>query len=332
MEADFVRRSGEILLDGDRPFHIHGANCYYFAWSTVDDQNRILDLVQKRGYNTLRIWAFQDNDTYAIAFQDWPADDSNPVLREGDQGLKCLDRAVQLAGQRGVRLILTLANHLPDFGGVARYVSWLRLNGEREFYEHPRARALFASWFGAITTRRNTLTGIPYASDPTILAWEIINEPRCPWDPTCTKLAIWVAEMAATLRRHAPDQLIYCGDEGFFRRSRTTSWLYNGSMGVDTEALLAIPEVDLASAHLYPEKWAPLEDPVEFGRNWIRQHGESAARARKPFVLGEFGLADRSLRYLAYDAWLEEARLHSAGALVWMIGLPGAGDEFLIDF
>lgn len=30
-----------------------------------------------------------------------------------------------------------------------------------------------------VLTRRNTLTGVEYRDDPTIFAWELINEPRC---------------------------------------------------------------------------------------------------------------------------------------------------------
>ena len=41
-----------------------------------------------------------------------------------------------------------------------------------------------------VLTRVNTLTNLMYKDDPTILAWELINEPRCLSDPSGDTLQV----------------------------------------------------------------------------------------------------------------------------------------------
>jgi hypothetical protein len=41
-----------------------------------------------------------------------------------------------------------------------------------------------------LLTRKNHLTGVEYRDDPTILAWELMNEPRCTTDPSGDTLQV----------------------------------------------------------------------------------------------------------------------------------------------
>jgi hypothetical protein len=47
------------------------------------------------------------------------------------------------------------------------------------FYTDEAIQAIFRGFVTALVTRRNSLTGVPYAHEPAILAWELANEPRC---------------------------------------------------------------------------------------------------------------------------------------------------------
>jgi mannan endo-1,4-beta-mannosidase len=339
----FVQRQSDRLVLGTEAFHIVGANIYYFAFSAEPDQIRLLDLAADFGFNVLRIWAFNDfinlppnppvpADT-DVCFQFLNPGGSAPELREGPFGLERLDRAIQLAGDRGIRLILTLTNYNPDYGGIPQYQRWLRLANLTDFYRDSSAILTFQNWVQAIVTRQNTLTNLSYADDPTILAWEIANEPRCPSDPLGTEpLTEWLNEMSAFIRPIAPRQLIAAGDEGFFDHDRAGSnWLFNGSCGVSTEDILGIADIDLGTFHMYPDQWAKNQDPQEFGQMWIQNHIEAARRASKPVILEEYGLAASAERNGIYEAWLHTIEQEdAAGDLVWMLALPGQGDQYLI--
>ncbi len=64
---------------------------------------------------------------------------------------------------------------------------------------------------------------------------------------------------------------------------------------------------------------------------WIQNHIEAARRASKPVLLEEYGLPSSIGRNTAYQAWLEIIeRENAAGDLVWMLGLPGQGDRYLL--
>jgi len=51
-------------------------------------------------------------------------------------------------------------------------------NDAELFYTNPTLRSAYKDWIKHLITRNNTLTGQRYIDDPTILAWELLNEPR----------------------------------------------------------------------------------------------------------------------------------------------------------
>src|SRR5690242_6222788 len=161
-----------------------------------------------------------------VCFQYLDPDSAIPEIREGPFGITRLDRAIKLAAERNIRLILTLTNYFPDYGGMHQYQKWLGLPVLNDFYRAPAATMMFKHWLGSIIARHNALTSTPYIEDPTILAWEIANEPRCPGeDPQV--LTDWITEISAFMRSKLRNQLIAAGEEGFLiSPALNKQWLY----------------------------------------------------------------------------------------------------------
>lgn len=60
-----------------------------------------------------------------------------------------------------------------------------------DFWTNPEAIQLYKDSVRTILTRKNTINGLTYGQDPTIFAWNLINEGRCESD-NCTSADIQV--------------------------------------------------------------------------------------------------------------------------------------------
>ncbi|MBA0743709.1 hypothetical protein Gogos_006368, partial [Gossypium gossypioides] len=70
-----------------------------------------------------------------------------------------------------------------------KYVQWAKQRGqdlenEDDFYTNSLVKEYYKNHVKAVLTRNNTITGVLYKDDPTIFAWELINEPHCPTGPS----------------------------------------------------------------------------------------------------------------------------------------------------
>lgn len=297
---DFVQATGGQFTLGGSPFRIAGANCYYLVYESPPVVADVLDAAVAMGLRVIRTWAF-------------------PELATEER----LDRLVEAAAARGLRLILPLINNWPDFGGMDAWVAARSLSGHDAFFDDPGLRAAYRDWAARLAAR--------YRAEPAIMAWELANEPRAS-NPAL--LLDWMAEMSGFLKAEAPRHLVAAGDEGFFYEPGSGNWISDGSTGGDFHAILNLPSIDFGTFHLYPESWGRN---AAWAERWIERHLDAAAQAGKPALLEEFGVADAGRREAAYARWLEavEAR-RGAGALVWMLacccedGTPYSGDRYTL--
>eukprot|EP00887_Chlorella_sp_A99_P006508 scaffold3.g6508.t1 len=207
----------------------------------------------------------------------------------------------------------------------------------------PTNQDLFKSYVQSIVSRVNTINGRTYAEDPTIMAWDLINEPVCRDCPPGT-IAAWVKEMAAYVKSLDSNHLLTIGEEGFYRTTASsvsanpssdgsqwaTEWDQAGASsrlgGRHAPADFVVDHsdsnIDYASFHAWPDLWKCLSCsqalPLDFFSKWIAQHVADAGRLGKPVVLEEFGKAiDGGGRDAYYQAAFQavEDSLRSGGPL-----------------
>ncbi|NES14082.1 MULTISPECIES: cellulase family glycosylhydrolase [Micromonospora] len=335
-----VREGGRLFLDG-KPFRFAGTNNYYLEYKSRTMVDDVFADAKAAGFTVLRHWAFLDIGTPGgtdsvsgpsdgVWFQYW--DGTRPAYNDGPDGLQRLDYVLWAARRAGVKVVIPLTNNWRDFGGMDQYVRWRGGTYHDDFYTDPVIRGWYRDWISHVLNRVNPLTGVAYRDDPTVLAWELANEPRCkgsgvyPTSPTCSTatLTTWADEMSRHVKAVDRQHLVGVGDEGFFCDGpAATDWTVNCGEGVDTVALAALPAVDLAGYHLYPDHW---DKDADWGVAWIERHSREAERIGKPVMLGEFGWADKATRNPVYQRWTDAViRSGGDGLLYWI--LSGVQDD-----
>ncbi|KAL9243811.1 hypothetical protein vseg_017653 [Gypsophila vaccaria] len=341
----FVERVGQrLMLDGE-PYYVNGWNSYWLMDHAVEEFDRVkvkemMLAGSKMGLTVCRTWGFNDGSYHALQLSPGVFD---------DRSFQALDFVIAEARRNGVRLILSLVNNLHPYGGKAQYVKWAWEEGvgisssNDSFFFDPSIQTYFKNYIKTVLTRKNTITGIEYRDDPIILAWELINEPRCMSDPSGDTLQEWIKEMSTFIKAIDEKHLVTVGLEGFYDSKNAKSSInpseWTGAIGSDFIRNNDIPTIDFASLHVYPDQWLSadnLEDKLEFVKNWLLTHIEDGQKQlKKPVLLTEFGLSSQNKDYdpsqrdrlikLVYDIMYKSAKRNKAGAgsLIWQFFVKG---------
>ncbi len=340
----FVTRSGTSFQRNGNSFHAAGANCYYVTYKSHAMVDAVLTDAVNMGLRVVRVWGFLDCGTGdpmastpvlptgekdGVYFQYKDSNTNTVQINDGPDGLQRLDYVMAKAAQLGLTVEISLTNNWTDFGGMDQYVAWYGGSYHDEFYTNSAIVTGYLTYVNHLVNRTNTVNGRKYRDDPAIFAWELANEPRCTGSTgslnrvgwTLSTITTWAGAASTYIKSIDPNHLVTVGDEGFFDRSGSPDWAYSGEGGVNHDALLALPNIDFGSFHLYPDNWTKT---IAWGTQWIVDHCTAAATAGKPTVLGEYGyevpLHLEAERMAAYTTWSDTFRNAGGDGLwVWML-------------
>jgi len=296
---NFITADGYHLMDGNRNFRFLSFNIpnlnfvedamdfersHPFALPTAFEMRDAMESVMQMGGNVIR--------TYTIPVRRETDSPEIPryVLAPGEfseRAFVTMDTMLALANETGVRLILPLLNAWKWMGGRPQYAAFRGKTAE-DFWTDPQLIEDFKKTVRFVITRTNTVTGIPYREDKSILCWETGNELPCPHS--------WTETITAYIKSLDPNHLVMDGYNAINQR-------------LVREEAMTEPSIDIVTSHHYETNPADVLINIESNRNVVRK--------RKPYIVGEFGfLSTTGIRDII-DYIVKQNDV--AGALIWSL-------------
>jgi hypothetical protein len=324
LPPDFIYRNGNDFMLNNEVFNFVGTNCYYLMEIQARDQyhqekvNEVLDLAESTNIEVIRTWGFNDDPISSEALQTSPGVYNEFVWA-------ALDSVIYKAQQRNMKLILPLVNYWDSYGGMNQYVEWYNDDydpnydpvNQQYFYSEPVIKEWFKQHINVMLTRTNHITGIMYKDDPTIMAWELANEPREP-QGNLDLLTDWIVEMTQYIKSIDSNHMVGTGSEG--------NYWGNDSINYFIE-INDISIIDFSTLHLYVEpdhlNLSSIQEVEDFLSLRINT---SHSDLNKPFILEEFGF-DRNFldiygndRLDYYQAIYDQINIDSGnGSNFWVL-------------
>ncbi|GAA0144347.1 hypothetical protein Leryth_016872 [Lithospermum erythrorhizon] len=298
--SNFVQTRGTKFVLNNSPFLFNGFNSYWMMHVASDPSERykvsnVFKEAAATGLTVCRTWAFCDGGSEALQISPGAYD---------ERVFQGLDFVVSEARKYNIKLILSLINNYKDFGGRPQYVEWARkvgaeVKGDDDFYTNSVVKGYYKNHIKKLFSRINKFTHVAYANDPTIMGWELINEPRCKVDYSGKIVNAWVQEMASYVKSMNGNQMLSVGMEGFYGDSIPSRKQYNPGYQVGTDFISnhLVKEIDFATIHAYPDAWLIGEndgDQMRFMQRWIMSHStDSKTILKKPLIFSEFGKSNK---------------------------------------
>ena len=305
---NFIKVNNNHFIKNGKPYYFIGTNYWYGGMLASKNGNRErlkkeLDELKSLGITNLRVMATAEggDQDYTVIPATQPTQGKyNQDLLEG------LDFFLNELKKRDMDAILYLTNNWEWSGGMAKYLEWngygkvpnpnLKPNTwpqfmsyTAQFHQCEPCKKAFLEHIKFMLNRKNSVNGIPYKQDKTIMAWEVANEPRI-WNVENEKaFTNWLNEVASTIKSIDKNHLLTTGSEG------------KAGSNDDIAAFERThnnPNIDYLTMHIWPKNWGwynindeknSTEVAIKKTNDYIDEHIKVAQNLKKPLVLEEFG-------------------------------------------
>jgi hypothetical protein len=242
----FVKREGSSLLLDDVAFRFISFNIPnlfiiedpYWHQATEFEQVDALASIKEMGGKAVRVYPFSFQKSNADYPRHFKFSNGKWILNE--ELFKDIDRALVIAANHSVKIIIPFIDYWDYWGGIPTFTS-LNIKEPLDFFTDSLLRQQFKEIIRTILDRVNSINGIKYKDDPTILAWETGNEleynnGRVPSD--------WTLDISKFIKQLDNNHLVIDGSNGYFGWDST---------------VLSDSNIDIYSNHYYEPAVTRLE-------------------------------------------------------------------------
>ncbi len=308
--SSFVQVKGDQFYLNGNSYYFIGTNYWYGALlgaSKEGNRERLiseLDLMKSIGINNLRILvgAEGDGNIYQV----------HPTLqpKQGEYNESLLDGLDFLLNEmrkRNMYAVLYMNNNWIWSGGMSQYLKW---NGygevpnpfleehtwndymtyTKQFHECEPCMKAYFKHIKFVIQRTNKYSNTKYVDDPTVMSWQVANEPRVLMTPKHEQaFTKWLNKTVSIINAIAPNQLISTGAEG------ERGYLDDIDM---YKRVHSNKDIDYLTMHMWPKNWgwynvnnekATLKKSIDKANAYIDRHLVVSKELNKPIVVSEFG-------------------------------------------
>lgn len=276
---DFVVMDGPALLINNRDFRFIGVNSYDLAYQNHATIDKTMRLASENGIKVIRFWAFGEGEN--DSFQEKPG-------TYNQDKLDTLAYIVDRARKYDLKLVVTLSNFWADYGGVPQYLKWHNLEyttpEEKDvFFTNEEIKNDYKDYVSEVLNYTSKYNQKKLKSSSTIMAWELMNEPRSSSGATSDNVTNWMSEMTAYIQKIDSKHIVSLGTEGF-------TGIYNtGDVGPYLQSVASLAPGAIPTAHFYSQYERQATSVVM--EDWSNQVQKNAA---KPLVIGEVGFEKKA--------------------------------------
>lgn len=314
-ESLFVKVKETHFEVGGKPYYFVGMNMWYGAYlgsaKMAGGRERLkkeLDFMKKNGITNIRLLGASEKSVLVNSIKQ--AIQEKPGVYNEDL-LKGLDFVLAEMGKRGMYAVIYLNNFWQWSGGMSQYQGWTNkskvidpdagdswndfMAQSASFYYNEAAQEAYRAHIKKLVNRQNTINKKLYKNDPTIMAWQLANEPRPGSDgensvKNRSVFVKWVDQTAAYIHSIDPNHLVTTGSEGKAGSNQDESLFVEAHSSKN---------IDYATFHLWIKNWGwykcdkaeeTYPEAEKKAVNYIQTHIDLAKKLNKPITMEEFGV------------------------------------------